>query len=281
MVSAITNYFYPENPLTQQREFRPLPTFVEKAIGWVAYPFALFEAGGVIKAENPKFGHYVKLVEDVGQKLAQQCPQKGFTYQFKVLNSHEDQSWCLPGGKIGISRGLIKHLENETSDFEIKDLTLEDKVAAVLSHEIIHAAASHSHRVIIWSTLIPTIISIANFALTLWVGYYYFGLTEVVLEFGLAAVVGVCSFIITSIELGYSRSYELEADRFSIKLMNDCGLKPQAAVFLMSYFNAYHDDTIGYPWFDRVVHFLSSHPTPADRLEANKKTLREMNISFS
>jgi predicted Zn-dependent protease len=48
-----------------------------------------------------------------------------------VLNSSVPNAWALPGGKIAVNRGLLTALENEA------------ELAAVLGHEIVHAAARH------------------------------------------------------------------------------------------------------------------------------------------
>jgi predicted Zn-dependent protease len=48
-----------------------------------------------------------------------------------VLNSSVPNAWALPGGKIAVNRGLLAELKSEA------------ELAAVLSHEIVHAAARH------------------------------------------------------------------------------------------------------------------------------------------
>jgi len=61
------------------------------------------------------------------QKLAA-VADRPLPYEFVVLNSGELNAWALPGGKIAINRGLLAELKNEA------------ELAAVLSHEIVHAA---------------------------------------------------------------------------------------------------------------------------------------------
>ena len=52
-------------------------------------------------------------------------------YEFAIVNSSDFNAWALPGGKIAVNRGLLLRLECESD------------LAAVLAHEIVHAAASH------------------------------------------------------------------------------------------------------------------------------------------
>ena len=69
-------------------------------------------------------------VNEVGQKLAAVSDRK-LPYEFVVLNSSVPNAWALPGGKIAVNRGLLTELNNEA------------ELAAVLGHEIVHAAARH------------------------------------------------------------------------------------------------------------------------------------------
>jgi predicted Zn-dependent protease len=48
-----------------------------------------------------------------------------------VLNNSVPNAWALPGGKIAVNRGLLTELQSEA------------ELAAVLGHEIVHAAARH------------------------------------------------------------------------------------------------------------------------------------------
>ena len=69
-------------------------------------------------------------VNEVGQKLAAVADRK-LPYEFVVLNNSVPNAWALPGGKIAVNRGLLTELKNEA------------ELAAVLGHEIVHAAARH------------------------------------------------------------------------------------------------------------------------------------------
>ena len=69
-------------------------------------------------------------VRGVGQKLAA-VSDRALPYEFVVLNNSVPNAWALPGGKIAVNRGLLTELHSEA------------ELAAVLGHEIVHAAARH------------------------------------------------------------------------------------------------------------------------------------------
>src|SRR5690606_23818123 len=70
-------------------------------------------------------------VQEVGQKLVAVSDRSDLPYEFVVLNDSTPNAWAMPGGKIAFNRGLLYELESEA------------ELAAVLAHEIVHAAARH------------------------------------------------------------------------------------------------------------------------------------------
>jgi predicted Zn-dependent protease len=59
--------------------------------------------------------------------------RQGYTYDWEVnvLDKPYVNAFCLPGGKIGVFKGMLRVTEND------------DQLATVLSHEIAHALAHH------------------------------------------------------------------------------------------------------------------------------------------
>src|SRR5688572_28250030 len=70
----------------------------------------------------------------IGLRLVQASPQDGLRFQFHIVNSTSLNALTFPGGKIYIERALIEKAANE------------HELAAVLAHEIAHAAARHGTR---------------------------------------------------------------------------------------------------------------------------------------
>ena len=113
------------NP-TEQRGLTLLATEDEIAFGEERYPRQQQASGGLYKVD-PTVGEYVAMV---GARVAS-VSDRALPYEFVVVNDGTPNAWALPGGKIGVHRGLLVELENEA------------ELAAVLGHELVHAAAKH------------------------------------------------------------------------------------------------------------------------------------------
>ncbi len=73
----------------------------------------------------------IELVTRVGQRLVAVAPNRGFQYEFTVLESDSINAFCLPGGKVCVYTGILSYCQNEAG------------LAAVMGHEIAHAIARH------------------------------------------------------------------------------------------------------------------------------------------
>jgi len=138
---ASYNFIYAKNLVTQKREFWFLPTSFEKLLGDWHYSVQVNRQGG--KCCNLE---KVNMVNKVGQTLAKQTKRKELNeYEFTVIDTKSINAWALPQ-KIAINRGLIEKMNDCKIEGDYEDITLEDKIAAVLSHEITHSDARHSAR---------------------------------------------------------------------------------------------------------------------------------------
>ena len=115
------------NPVTGENQLSLISEAQEIEIGKKNYA-PLRQAQGGDYVVDKQLTAYVS---EVGQKLAAVSDRK-LPYEFKVLNSSVPNAWALPGGKISLNRGLLVELESEA------------ELAAVLGHEITHAAAKHT-----------------------------------------------------------------------------------------------------------------------------------------
>jgi predicted Zn-dependent protease len=181
-------------------------------------------------------------VNQVGKKLAAVIEGPKLPYEFVVLNNDTPNAWALPGGKLAINRGLLVQLDDEA------------QLAAVLGHEIVHAAARHSasaktQQMVVGAGALLAGVAIANKKP----------------EYGVLAV-GALAVGANAWNSKYSRDHELESDKYGIKYMVKAGYDPQAAVELQELFVRMFDKKEP-GWLEGL---FASHPPSRDRVAANR-----------
>ncbi|HSW38383.1 MAG TPA: M48 family metalloprotease, partial [Acidobacteriota bacterium] len=67
----------------------------------------------------------------IGRRLLEQLPPSGLKFEFHIVDYPQINAFCLPGGRILVTRKLISATRNE------------DELAAVIGHEIGHAVMRH------------------------------------------------------------------------------------------------------------------------------------------
>jgi len=230
------------NPVTGERQLALLPESQALSMGQEQYIPTQQTQGGKFYLD-PELGLYVK---EIGQKLAAVSDRPDLPYEFVVLNNSVPNAWALPGGKIAINRGLLTELESEA------------QLAAVLGHEIVHAAAGHSQQQMQNQALISLGVGLAGFALTdnEWAG----------------AIMGGAALGAQLIMARYSQGDELESDAYGMRYMARAGYDPSAAVELQEIFVELSEG--------RDSGFLqglfASHPPSQKRVEENRKLAQEM-----
>jgi len=229
------------NPVTGENELAIISESQEISIGRKNYGPSRQMQGGDYTV-NPELSVYVNTV---GQKLAEVSDRK-LPYEFTVLNNSTPNAWALPGGKIAVNRGLLLELNNEA------------ELAAVLAHEIVHAAARHSAQqmekgMMLQGALLATSIAVQ--------GSEYGGL-----------VVGGAQVAAGLIHTKYSRDDELEADYYGMLYMSRAGYDPMAAVGLQETFVRLSKKQ-SHNW---LAGLFSSHPPSVERVEANRITASKL-----
>ena len=133
------------NPVTGRNELSLLDETQEINLGTNQYGPTQQSQGGPYTAD-PELSEYVS---KVGQRLAR-VSDRSLPYEFVIIDDSTPNAWALPGGKIGINRGLLVRLNSEA------------ELAAVLSHEIVHAAARHSAKSIERGLLVDGVLNAAE-----------------------------------------------------------------------------------------------------------------------
>ena len=170
---------------------------------------------------------------------------RSLPYEFVVLNDGTPNAWALPGGKVGIHRGLLVELDNEA------------ELAAVLGHEVVHAAAKHGAKGLQRGLL--------------------FGLAGV--GIALAAenskhaehIVGAAGLGIHLVGQKYGRDQERVSDYHGMKYMYAAGYDTGAAVTLQEKFVALAEGRRS-NWLDGL---FASHPPSPERVANNRAALVE------
>jgi beta-barrel assembly-enhancing protease len=224
------------NPVTGKKDLMLVGEGTELSIGQQQYaPMRQSEGGDY--AMDPALTTYV---QGVGNRLAAVSDRK-LPYEFIVLNNTIPNAWALPGGKIAVNRGLLVQLKSES------------ELAAVLGHEIVHAAARHSAQQMSRGMLAQGGLLAAQVAAS---DSDYGGLY--VAGAGLAAQLAMQR---------YGREAELESDRYGIDYMKRAGYDAQGAVLLQETFVRMSGDKQS-SWFQGL---FASHPPSQERLDANRR----------
>ena len=304
IIARVNNGFYraydtvrPRNPVTGQRELHLIPEWIEISLGTARFSYDVGKAGGVVLESDRKYGHYAKLVKEIGLVLAAHTPRNHLPYEFVVVDDKKDNAWCLPGGKIAVNIGLLKKMERDDNTYDVGRFTLREKVAAVLSHEITHASARHGGRALEFKLLLALIINIAKQVIgsrlidrvakrdDLSQAGRLTKQQEAYRNMWSGALDLSGQLLTASLTLCGSRKHELEADKYGMHLLwnNGKGLpeahlqrdSARAAIWIQSYFQA-HEFKSPYGWLNTISAALSSHPPHDLRRAANERTWRDL-----
>jgi len=230
-----------QNPVTGKKELLLVSEAWELQVGKQQYlPMRQSQGGDYVV--DPGVEAYVR---KVGQRLAAKSDRK-LPYEFNVINSSVPNAWALPGGKISINRGLLTALKSEA------------ELAAVLSHEIVHAAAKHGARGQTRGMALQALVVTASIA----------GDRK---GYGQVAQMGstIGAQIINS---QYGRKAELESDLYGMKYMARAGYNTQGAVDLQRTFVKLSAGQKS----DWLSGLFSSHPPSEARVKANIATGKKL-----
>ncbi|MDH4315715.1 MAG: M48 family metalloprotease [Gammaproteobacteria bacterium] len=235
------------NPVTGKREITFVSEASEIKMGEENYA-PMQQSQGAQYDVDPALTSYVqgigaKLVDASKSALVSDRP---FEYEFVVLNNSVPNAWALPGGKIAVNRGLLTELNSEA------------ELAAVIGHEIVHAAARHTAQRIERSQLLQ--VALLGTAVATSDSSY-----------GNIAVGGAGLFS-QMLNQSYGRGDELESDKYGMRFMSIAGYDPQGAVALQETFVRLSEGRES----DWLSGLFASHPPSQERVKANRQTAAEL-----
>ncbi len=237
------------NPVTGKHELQFISESAEIQMGQQNYAPMRQSEGGDFKLD----AELTPYINEVGQKLAAVSDRK-LPYEFVVLNSSVPNAWAIPGGKIAINRGLLTELKSEA------------ELAAVLSHEIVHAAARHGAKAQEHGTLMQVGLLATQIGLTT---------SNVNQSVGTIALQGA-GLGAQMLTMKYGRDNELEADHYGMLYMKRAGYDLQGAVMLQQTFVRLSEGKGNQSWIDGL---FASHPPSPERVAKNQATAAELGAS--
>ncbi len=231
------------NPVTGDRDFMLVSGAQDLATGEQMYVPMQQSQGGVYDVD-PVLTEYVS---NVGMKVANESGVD-LPYEFVVLNNSVPNAWALPGGKIAINRGLLTEMNSEA------------ELAAVLGHEVTHAAARHSAQQQSRGMLTQGIVVATTIAAS---------------DSGYGDLAAVGAGLAGQLTLmKYGRDAELESDKYGMRYMSKAGYDPQGAVSLQETFVRLSEGREQ----DWLSGLFASHPPSQERVDANRRRAGKMPV---
>jgi predicted Zn-dependent protease len=167
---------------------------------------------------------------------------EGYTWDINLVNDKQMNAWCMPGGRIVVYTGILPVTQNEAG------------LAVVMGHEIAHALARHGSERMSQGLLQQGLGAGMSIALS-----NKPQLTQDIFN----ASYGIASGTIMP---AFSRSKELEADRFGLMFSALAGFDPREA---LSFWKRMSVAAGG----GNTNSILSTHPSDAERMAALEKIM--------
>ena len=222
-----------ENPVSGRKQLMLVSEEQAQASSAQAYSTTLSEAQKKGKLSNDAaLNNRVKRITDrlIAEAKLMYPPSRDWKWSVAVIDEPTLNAWCMPGGKMAIYTGIINKLKLN-----------DDEIAQIMGHEISHALLGHGRERM--SRAMATQGGLL--------------LGSIVAGQDLSALGPVADIALT---LPNSREAESEADRYGIELAARSGYDPHAAVRLW--------EKMGAASGNGPPQFLSTHPAPANRIQA-------------
>ncbi len=182
--------------------------------------------------KDPGVNDYVLCV--AGSVIRSMPGESPENWEVVVFDNEQVNAFALPGGKIGVYKGLLKAATNQ------------HQLATVIGHEIAHVRARHANERV--STAFATQSGLQ--LIEVLAGEPSPGKNQLLGLLGVGAQVGVL--------LPFSRVQESEADQIGLRLMAEAGFDPRESVPLW--------ENMQKAGGGKPPEFLSTHPSGETRI---------------
>lgn len=194
--------------------------------------------------KDAAINNYVQCVAGAITRLPK-VQESSADWEVVVFDSPQVNAFALPGGKIGVYRGLLGVAETP------------DQLAAVLGHEVGHVLARHGNERVSQNFAVGQTLAILDG----WMAANNSANRQTLMSaLGLGTQVGVL--------LPFSRLHESEADQIGVELMAQAGFDPRESVTLWQ--------NMGKDGGKQPPQFLSTHPAHNTRINDLNKAVPQV-----
>lgn len=232
------------NPVTGQVQHIDISPQQEIAMGLQATPDMENQFGGL--DSNPADQ---QRVEAVGMKIVNGSPAKNTPYDYAyhlLADTQTVNAFALPGGQIFITRALYDLLQNE------------GELAGVLAHETGHVVARHSAEQMAKTQLTQGLTGAAVMAAC-----------DPNNPGSCASTAQMAALVGQLVNMKFSRTDESQADQLGVCFMAASGYNPQDMIGVMQVLESASQG-------NQPPEFLSTHPSPANRIQQIQQDIQNM-----
>jgi Zn-dependent protease with chaperone function len=199
------------------------------------------EKDGELEADPVRLARFSMILDSLKPHLERNIP-----YEIRVLRSKVPNAFCLPGGFVFFTTGMLELLHSDA------------EIAAVLAHEMIHVDQRHGMRMAAQSNK----LSLAALAVVLASG-------------GALAPTVLAQVAQVAIVSGYTIEFEKEADSKGLDALIAAGYPPAAMVTVMEGFM--HEE-MKQPARDYGIYM--NHPESVERVKSLSGKLKSLRIEL-
>lgn len=212
----------------------------EIELGQKLYPHLIARAGGSYKNRRVQTA-----MTQIFERRMAAARQRNLPWEITVLNDDTVNAWALPGGKIGVNKGLLRYIDSE------------DELAAVVGHEMGHAELSHALGEMRQKRFTEGFTTLGAEALMSQVDRS--GVDGLLTDEAIEALVEPMYDLVSS---GYSRSAEEDADSHMVEVCQATGYDPrQGVTFFRTLLEIIPRDS------ELTTSLFSTHPGTRKRIE--------------
>lgn len=275
--SKLLDSIYPINGMRQINFFsRKIEKFLGDHFFYPLNTLGYMTSNEKVPYSTQKISQFVDtIVEDLlenNKDLLNPPGDIAFEYKAQSVIGSQMNAFAIPGGKMVVFSELVKEIAREIKNGDIKQtvinfedesqaivnlkgVTFEDVLAALLGHEMTHIASRHSMGLLCENLLRSALLTISRFFIE-----------QKIENTNNESLSSLESLIGHLIEQFRSRENEFEADVTGCFLANKAGFDPRGALYLQEFLLSKTSKEV--QKMLEYTEFLNTHPSSNRRLRA-------------